>query len=66
MGLEDVVKEITNEIDRLTHVLRVLTGVKTKGKPATGSRRRMSAAARRKISLAQKARWKKWKADKKK
>jgi hypothetical protein len=57
-----VLKELEQERDRLNQVIQVIgnfvartgTGIRTKRKR---SKRTLSAAARRKISLAQKARW---------
>jgi len=57
-----VLKELKQERDRLNQVIQVIgnlagrtrTGIRTKLKRA---KRTLSAAARRKISLAQKARW---------
>jgi hypothetical protein len=64
MGLENVIQEVRKEIGKLNHVLRLLTGTARKQAKSPAPRRKMSAAARRRISLAQKARWKKWKAKK--
>jgi len=55
MSLESITKAIREEISKLNQVLQLLEGGKTKVK----GRRRMSAAGRKRISLAQKARWKK-------
>jgi exonuclease VII small subunit len=56
MSLESITQAIRNEISKLNQVLRLLEGgAKVKQAP----RRKMSAAARKRISLAQKARWKK-------
>jgi hypothetical protein len=57
-----VLKELKQERDRINHVIEVIgnlvgragAGIETKLKT---SKRPLSAAARRKISLAQKARW---------
>ena len=57
-----LLKELKQERDRLNQVIQVIgnlvgrtrTGIQTRLKRA---KRRLSAAARRKISLAQKARW---------
>jgi len=57
-----VLKDLQQERDRLNQVIQVIgnlvgrnrTGIRTKPKRL---KRRLSAAARRKISLAQKARW---------
>jgi hypothetical protein len=53
--------EIETEIARLQHIADALRGLKSKGGAPRGKRRAMSAAARKKISLAQKARWAKQK-----
>jgi hypothetical protein len=60
MSLESITQAIMEEISKLNQVLHLLEG----GKKVKG-RRKMSAAARRKSSLAQKARWKKVRASKK-
>ncbi len=60
--LAEVLKELEQERSRLDQVIQVLgnlvgrnrTGIRTKPRRST---RTLSAAARRKISLAQKARW---------
>jgi hypothetical protein len=59
--LAGVLKELEQERSRLDQVIQVIgnlvgnrTGIRTKPK---GRKRTLSAAARRKISLAQKARW---------
>ena len=60
--LAAVLKELEQERARLDQVIQVIgnlvgrnrTGIRTKPK---GTKRTLSAAARRKISLAQKARW---------
>ena len=50
--------EVEQEITRLQRVADALRGLSGKSAVSTnGGRRPMSAAARRKISLAQKARW---------
>jgi nucleoid-associated protein YgaU len=66
-GLASFVSELrverTNLVDRLRHVDAALSvlGKLHVGSSYTKPRHRMSAAARRKISLAQKARWAKTK-----
>ena len=55
MLIEKIAKEIRAEIDRLHAALVALTGNSTK--PRGRRKWTMSAAARKKISLAQKARW---------
>jgi hypothetical protein len=74
MSLEQVVRDLEEERDRLDGAIQILRGVHTRTrmftrtgtKPISPATRRkivaagpstMSAAARRKISLAQKARW---------
>jgi hypothetical protein len=63
MILESITQAIREEISKLNQVLHLLEDGKTKIKQAP--RRRMSAAARMRISAAQKARWKKVRAAKK-
>ncbi len=63
-----VLKALQQERDRLDKAIAVLGPLARTGKGAATfggvnhSRRPLSAAARRRISLAQKARWAKWKA----
>jgi hypothetical protein len=55
-----VLKELEQERDRLNQVIQVIgdfVGRNGTGVRARGPKRTLSAAARRKISLAQKARW---------
>ena len=63
MSVESITKEIREEIARLTQALGLLEGgakQRTLVKQAKApGRHTMSAAARKRISLAQKARWKK-------
>ena len=59
-----VLKELEQERDRLNQVIQVIgdfVGRNGTGVRARGPKRTLSAAARRKISLAQKARWAKTK-----
>jgi hypothetical protein len=64
--LATIVQQLQQERARIDAALRALTGASTtRGTTRTG-RRTMSAAARRKIAAAQRARWAKWKAAKKK
>jgi hypothetical protein len=49
--------EVEQEIEKLQRVADALRGSTSKRSRAPGKRKTMSAAARRKISLAQKARW---------
>ena len=55
------------ERDRLDAPIKALTGVSgaAPARPSGGRKKTMSAAARRRISIAQKARWAKVKAGKK-
>ena len=54
------------EVNKLDRAIEALTeGRKGPGRPAGRKRRRLSAAARKKISAAQRARWSKIKARKK-
>ena len=69
MSLESITQEIREEISKLSQVLRLLEGgTKQKAKPAktTGGRRKMSAAGRKRIAEAQRARWAKVRAQQKK
>ena len=67
----DIRKLIEEEIERLQEVLRLLAGGEMRGRrgPAKKTAKKtghtMSAAARKRISAAQKARWAKYKAAKK-
>jgi hypothetical protein len=55
------------KLDKAISVLRKLDGSGPSGaRKSVGKRRPMSAASRRKIAAAQKARWAKWKAAQKK
>jgi len=61
--LEQEQKRIEGELTRINHAISALRGVGVNGKRSVGSvRRTLSAAARRRIAQAQKARWAKWKA----
>ena len=62
MALDDVIQEIQNEIDELSHVVRVLKGIG--GKAPKRMRGKLSAAGRKKIAAAQRRRWAKIKAGK--
>jgi hypothetical protein len=70
--LAGIVKQLTKERDRvekqlsgLNAAVAAFVGAYQTAKP-TRKRRKMSAAARKKIAAAQKARWKAWKAKRKK
>jgi hypothetical protein len=52
---------LSRELDQLEEVISVLTGLDRVG-GRRGGKRRLSAAARKRIADAQKARWAKWKA----
>jgi hypothetical protein len=74
MDLKSIVADIDAEISRLQQVRRLLAGTPSasgKGSRTTGAvlgrgkRKKMSAAARAKISAAQKKRWAKTKSVKK-
>jgi hypothetical protein len=60
MSLESITQAIREEIEKLTGVLHVL-----EGKTKVRARRKMSAAGRKKIAAAQRARWAKIKAARK-
>lgn len=63
--IENIIREVKAEIQRLNQVVRLLEGTKAT-KQATAPRRKMSAAGRRRIAAAQKARWAKVRAAAKK
>jgi hypothetical protein len=71
LSRESIIAEIRKDVALMEHIIKLLGGVKmvsideVVGKPRK-ARRSMSAAARRRISKVQKARWSKWKAAKKK
>lgn len=52
---------VAKELDRLDEAISVLSGL-GHGGGRRGGKRRLSAAARKRIADAQKARWAKWKA----
>jgi hypothetical protein len=64
--LQQARNELQSELTRLEQAIRTLTNLD--GGSGTGGRRaprRMSAAARARIAAAQRARWAKWKRQKK-
>jgi hypothetical protein len=67
MNLEPITQAIKDEIEKLTHVLRVLEGSGSKQTKAAKEprRRTLSAAGRKRIAAAQRARWAKIRAGKK-
>jgi hypothetical protein len=74
MGLDGIVAELDAEISRLQQVRRLLAGVPVAVSKVHGAsgvilggrkRKKMSAAARAKMSAAQKMRWAKTKSPKK-
>ena len=67
MPIEQIVQQLRAERDRLDAAIKALTGVAgaTLARSSGGRKKTMSAAARRRISIAQKARWAKMKAGKK-
>jgi DNA invertase Pin-like site-specific DNA recombinase len=60
-NLDAVVKELQHERDRIDEAIKILTSLNANN-PKGSQRGTMSAAARRRISAAQKARWAKKKA----
>jgi hypothetical protein len=70
MSRESIIAEIRKDVALMEHVIKLLGGVNTVsiddvvGKPKT-ARRKMSAAGRKKIAAAQRARWAKVRAAKK-
>jgi hypothetical protein len=69
LSIESITQQVKAEISKLTQVLRLLEGTGTKptqGKAQTKApRHKMSAAGRKRIAAAQRARWAKIRAAKK-
>jgi len=65
--IQSAIRELEAERDRINAALNALYGIgkSGRGRPR-GGRRHLSPAARQRIAAAQKARWAKWKAGKKK
>jgi hypothetical protein len=59
--LRDERNRLAKELDQLDEAISVLSGL-DRGGARRGGKRRLSAAARKRIADAQKARWAKWKA----
>src|SRR6266704_197961 len=59
MPIEQIVQQLRAERDRLDAAIKALTGVGAANpeRPSGGHKKTMSAAARKRISIAQKARW---------
>lgn len=57
MSIDQIVKELQDERNRIGAAIKALTAVSGSSPRPSGGRRTLSASARRKISLAQKARW---------
>ena len=57
MPIADVIQEIDKEIERLSAAKNLLTGNNGSSTPRKQRAHTLSAAARKRISLAQKARW---------
>jgi len=64
MNLSQVVAQLKTERDRLDRAIEALSGLDGTGR-ASGHKRTLSAAARERIAQAQRERWKKFKAAKK-
>lgn len=64
MDNKRIIVAIDTEIRQLQYARKVLASLTVSRITGSRVRKKMSAAARRRISLAQKARWKKWKAAK--
>jgi hypothetical protein len=57
LDTQRMLHEVEAEITKLERVADVLRGITSNGNAPQGKRKGMSAAGRKKISLAQKARW---------
>lgn len=56
MDTNDLIRQLTEERDRIDAVIKLLSGMDTPTK-ATKKRKPMSAAAQKRIASAQKKRW---------
>jgi hypothetical protein len=65
MSLESITQQVKQEISRLNEVLHLLEGTGTEPAKPRGGPRKMSAAGRKRIAAAQRARWAKVRAAKK-
>lgn len=70
MSIENIIREVKEEIARLSQVLRLLEGTRATGKSSAQKStarptRNISAAGRKRIAAAQRARWAKVRAAKK-
>jgi len=65
MSRESIIQEIKAEIGQLTQVLHLLEGGKAKATKQAKAPRKISAAGRKRIAAAQRARWAKIRAAKK-
>lgn len=57
MDIQRMLQEVESEIVKLERIADVLRGLSSNGSSVKGKRKELSAAARKRISLAQKARW---------
>ena len=57
MDTNAIINQLTAERDRIDAAIRLLSGTTVTKVPAKGKRKKMSAAARKRISAAQKAHW---------
>ena len=64
MSLESIAQQVRNEIEKLSQVLRLLEGGNAKSVKRRGGRHKLSAAGRKRIADAQRARWAKIRAGK--
>lgn len=64
LSIESITQQVKAEISKLTQVLRLLEGGSKPAKKQGSPRRKMSAAGRRRIATAQRARWAKVRARK--
>ena len=57
MNIDEVARQLKEQRSRLNAAIQALEGTKRRGWPPGSNRRTMSAAARKRISQAMKARW---------
>jgi hypothetical protein len=62
MNLNTLLAELRAEHKRLGNAIAVIEGLGGDRRPHSPKRKTMSAAARKRIAAAQRARWRKWKA----
>lgn len=57
MPIDDIIRQLEDERSRIDRAIQALRGLKAASPAKTTGRRTLSAAARRRIAAAQRARW---------